>query len=85
MTVFKVFTAFALILCAEATAQTSFWTNSSVPTLREDSDNKSVTVGLNFYSDVPGSITGVRFYKGSGTLARTSEPCGPAPAPNSRA
>ena len=66
MTVFKVFTAFALILCAEATAQTSFWTNSSVPTLREDSDNKSVTVGLSFYSDVPGSITGVRFYKGSG-------------------
>ena len=29
------------------------------------SATKSATLGLKFYSDVPGSVTGVRFYKGA--------------------
>lgn len=66
MTVYKLATAIFLTLCAEATAQTSFWTNSAVPVTKEDPDRQSTTVGLKFYSDVPGSVTGVRFFKGSG-------------------
>ena len=65
MTVYKLATAIFLTLCAEATAQTSFWTNSAVPVTKEDPDRQSTTVGLKFYSDVPGTITAVRFYKGS--------------------
>lgn len=65
MTVYKLTVAIFLTLCAEATAQTSFWTTSSAPVTKENSDAASVTVGLKFYSDVAGSITGIRFYKGS--------------------
>ena len=65
MTVYKLATAIFLTLCAEATAQTSFWTNSRYPLPERSYDTKSVTLGLKFYSDVPGTITGVRFYKGS--------------------
>jgi hypothetical protein len=64
MTVYKLAAAIFLTLCAEATAQTSFWPNSAVPATKEVRDN-SVTLGLKFYSDVPGTVTGVRFYKGS--------------------
>jgi hypothetical protein len=46
--------------------QTSFWTNSTVPRTREvTSDTASVSLGLKFYSNVPGSVTAIRFYKGS--------------------
>ena len=65
MTAFRVATAIVFSLCAEATAQTSFWTSSTVPATRNANDTKSVTLGLKFYSDVAGSITAVRFYKGS--------------------
>jgi hypothetical protein len=65
MTVYKLAAAIFLTLCAEATAQTSFWTNSAVPVTKEDPDRQSTTVGLKFYSDVPGSVMGVRFFKGS--------------------
>ena len=65
MTAYKLAAAIFLMLCAEATAQTSFWNNSAVPGTKEASDSQSVTVGLKFYSDVAGSVTGIRFYKGS--------------------
>jgi hypothetical protein len=55
---------FAMYLQASAVGQTSFWTNSSVPGMPEDTDTASVTVGLKFSSDVPGAVTGIRFYKG---------------------
>jgi hypothetical protein len=43
----------------------SFWTSATLPsTLQVGNDTASVTLGLKFYSDVSGSVTGVRFYKG---------------------
>ena len=46
--------------------QTSVWPNASTPgTPQVTNDSSSVTLGLKFYSDVPGSVIGVRFYKGS--------------------
>jgi hypothetical protein len=47
-----------------ASSVTTFWTNSVTPTTPQVADTASVTLGLNFYSDVPGSVNGVRFYKG---------------------
>src|SRR5258708_32796549 len=44
--------------------QTSFWTDSSVPGTPETTDTAGATVGLKFSSDVPGTVTGIRFYKG---------------------
>jgi hypothetical protein len=65
MTAYKLAAAIFLILCAQATAQTSFWNNSALPANQQESDTQSVTVGLKFYSDVAGSVTGIRFYKGA--------------------
>jgi hypothetical protein len=43
----------------------SFWTPSTVPNTPDVAgDAAAVTLGLQFYSDVPGSVTGMRFYKG---------------------
>ena len=47
-----------------ATSQSSFWSKSATPLLPEVSNTASITLGLKFYSDVAGTITGVRFYKG---------------------
>src|SRR5258708_23893929 len=53
-----------LLTCGRGICQTSFWTNSTAPVTPEDPDTVSITVGLKFSSDVAGSVTGVRFYKG---------------------
>ena len=42
----------------------SIFGDSTTPTLLEDVDKVPVTLGTRFTSDVPGTITGVRFYKG---------------------
>jgi hypothetical protein len=55
----------SLIVCEQAVGQTSFWINSTTPSTPEAIDAASVTLGLKFYSDVAGSVTGVRFYKGA--------------------
>ena len=47
-----------------AVSQSSFWSKSATPLLPEVSNTASITVGLKFYSDVAGTVTGVRFYKG---------------------
>jgi hypothetical protein len=45
--------------------QRTFWTNSTTPSTPEvTNDIKTVTLGLKFSSDVSGSVTAVRFYKG---------------------
>jgi len=45
--------------------QASFWRNSPTPATPAVTDDRAtVTLGLQFRSDVPGSVTGVRFYKG---------------------
>ncbi len=55
-----------LSLCAGASAESSFWTSSALPATAASNDTKRVTLGLQFTSDVAGSVTGVRFYKGRG-------------------
>ena len=45
-------------------SQSSFWSKSITPLLPEAANTASITVGLKFYSDVAGTVTGVRFYKG---------------------
>jgi Domain of unknown function (DUF4082) len=58
--------AVLLTFCSHGLAQTSFWTSSTIPGTREAThDTASVTLGLRFSSEVAGSVTGVRFYKGS--------------------
>ena len=64
MTSFR-FALATFLVCAPMFGQTSFWPNSSIPRLTQVTSTTSVTVGLTFYSDVAGSVTGVRFYKGS--------------------
>src|SRR5260370_25018811 len=54
-----------LMTCGRGICQTSLWMNSTTPGGPEvTNDTASVTLGLKFYSDVPGSVSGVRFYKG---------------------
>jgi hypothetical protein len=65
MTVCRLAVAIFLTVCVEAMGQ-SFWTNSTSPSTTEaTNDTASVTLGLKFYADVPGSVTAVRFYKGA--------------------
>jgi len=52
------FTAFQICPC-------SLWSNSVVPGTASANDPSSVELGVRFTSDVPGFITGLRFYKGS--------------------
>jgi hypothetical protein len=45
----------------------SFWTSSTIPSnISATNDGAAVTLGLQFYVDIPGYITGIRFYKGPG-------------------
>ena len=50
---------------ADASSTTSIWSSTANPTNPSDPDTSSVELGVEFYSDVSGSITGLRFYKGS--------------------
>ena len=43
---------------------TSLWKPSTVPGVASAADGEPVELGLKFYSDIDGFITGVRFYKG---------------------
>lgn len=47
-------------------AATSIWPNTAVPTTPTQSDTAAVELGLKFRSSVPTTVTGVKFYKGSG-------------------
>jgi hypothetical protein len=65
MTTFRLALATFFMVCMHAIGQTSFWPSSATPGVSQVTSTASVTVGLKFYSDVPGSVTGVRFYKGT--------------------
>jgi hypothetical protein len=65
MTPFRFALATAFVVCTHAFGQTSFWPTSPTPKVPQDTDTASVTVGLKFYSDVTGYVTGIRFYKGT--------------------
>ena len=45
----------------------TIWSASATPAAFATSDTSSVELGLKFRSDVAGTVTGVRFYKGTGT------------------
>src|SRR3954464_3565316 len=64
MVSFKIAPTILLVSSAGTFAQTSFWSTSVVPGLPNNKKDRSfLTVGLKFYADVPGAVTGVRFYK----------------------
>jgi hypothetical protein len=44
----------------------SIWDTAAAPSTPADPDTAAVEVGVKFRSDVAGTVTGVRFYKGSG-------------------
>src|SRR5262245_2689323 len=44
----------------------SLWADSVVPNNPADPDGSAIELGVKFYSDVAGVITGIRFYKGAG-------------------
>jgi hypothetical protein len=44
----------------------SIWSSAATPSVAAYSDSAPVEVGVRFSSDVSGSITGIRFYKGAG-------------------
>ena len=48
-----------------ASSTTSIWSSTAKPANPSDPDSSAVELGVKFYSDVSGSITGLRFYKGS--------------------
>ena len=52
--------------CTETFAQTSIWSAATAPANLQASDTGSVTLGLRFSSDVPGVVTGIRYYKAAG-------------------
>lgn len=49
-----------------ATCPCSLWATSAAPSVPAANDASAVELGVKFRSDVPGNITGVRFYKGPG-------------------
>ena len=48
-------------------AAVTVWSPSAVPAAFANSDTSSVELGVKFRADVAGTVTGVRFYKGTGT------------------
>lgn len=67
---FNRFSRLPLLICVfsglSSLLNASVWSNSTVPSTQQVADDSaSVNLGLKFYSDVPGTVTGVRFYKGS--------------------
>jgi len=48
-----------------APATQSLWSSTTVPTTPSQADPQSVELGVKFTSDVSGTISGVRFYKGA--------------------
>ncbi len=65
MPLFRFVLIAAFSFCATAFAQSGLWSSSVVPGTPEvANDAAGVNLGVKFYSDVPGTITAVRFYKG---------------------
>jgi len=52
---------------AAASTALSIWSATAAPTTFATSDGSAVELGVKFRSDVPGTVTGVRFYKGTTT------------------
>ena len=48
-----------------STTTTTLWPNTATPTTPSESDAGAVELGVKFRSDISGTVTGVRFYKGA--------------------
>src|SRR5215813_14076921 len=58
----------ALLLCAALptfAAPVTIWSSSAVPAQASVDDPNGVELGVRFHSDVAGTVTGIRFYKGT--------------------
>ena len=55
----------ACLTIPAAAQQSSIWSASTVPATVNSADSNAVEVGVKFRSDVAGTVTGIRFYKGS--------------------
>jgi uncharacterized repeat protein (TIGR01451 family) len=53
------------VVLSPTSSATSVWSNSAVPATPWLADYTPVTLGMKFRSDVAGSVTGIRFYKGA--------------------
>jgi len=51
--------------CAGTAPDESIWDTNTTPEVTNTSDSNKVELGMKFRSDVAGSVTGVRFYKGA--------------------
>src|SRR5690349_17169563 len=49
-----------------ATCPCTIWTAGQTPVTPSENDSGAVELGVKFRSDTAGSITGIRFYKGTG-------------------
>lgn len=56
----------AIFIITRPAQAASFWSNTTTPTVTSDSDNKSVELGMKFRSSTATTVTGVKFYKGTG-------------------
>src|SRR6195256_4334946 len=54
---------FVLACSANAAAQQTIWSNTSVPATADSGPSGPVELGVSFKADTSGTITGVRFYK----------------------
>jgi PKD repeat protein len=63
---FTDYTTTVNVAAPSSTTTTSLWSNSAKPTVASDPDTNAVELGVKFTSDVAGSVSGLRFYKGSG-------------------
>jgi Domain of unknown function (DUF4082)/Bacterial Ig-like domain/Bacterial Ig domain len=59
--------SFTTAEASPAASSITIWSESATPDAFATDDNSEVELGLRFRADVPGRITGVRFYKGTST------------------
>ena len=56
--------------------QTTIWPSNSVPGVVDQGPDSPVELGVKFYSEVGGTIQGIRFYKSAPTRELMSRTCG---------
>ena len=52
----------------QSSSQASIWSSAAVPANASWADSSAVELGMKFQSDIAGTVTGVRFYKGSSNI-----------------
>lgn len=55
----------ALFLSFSASAST-IWPSTSIPSVPDSGPDSAVEIGVKFRADVAGTVSGIRFYKGTG-------------------